>query len=204
MSMQTVSVSLPSEIIYVSGTVNGVDKTWTLVDGSWQTTADRAEDDIYTVALTAVNAAGTSTSFELTLYYGVLNLITDRTQADVDNGTDKGYYNASDLNRVGAAVSYLAGRLDSIGCPVVVNPREDWVEADLPAATELAAYLADVATIRAALPVMESTPDVPDSMRYLRWATANDIERILQDIDTLITNVQKAWYFSGEVYAGEV
>ena len=65
----------------------------------------------------------------------MLNLITDRTQADVDrvqylasvgweNMTDaekaewstplKGAYNASDLNRVGAAVTYISNRLFGI------------------------------------------------------------------------------------------
>lgn len=34
-------------------------------------------------------------------------LVTDRAQADVDNKTDKGYYNASDLNRVTEASEYL-------------------------------------------------------------------------------------------------
>lgn len=204
MSMQTVTVSLPSEIIYVSGTVNGVDKTWTLVNGSWQTTADRAEDDIYVLSLAAVNAAGTTATFNLTLYYGVLNLITDRTQADVDNGTDKGYYNATDLNRVGAAVEYIAKRFNSMGYIVEVSPRTDWQESDLPTETELVAYLADVAVLRAVIAVMQSTPEVPESMKFLDYIKANDIEKILSDIDTLISNIQKSWYFSGELFSGEV
>lgn len=204
MSMQTVSVSLPSEIIYVSGTVNGVDKTWTLADGSWQTTADRAEDDIYVLSLAAVDAAGTTATFNLTLYYGVLNLITDRTQADVDNGTDKGYYNATDLNRVGAAVEYIAERFNSMGYIVEVSPRTDWQESDLPTETELVAYLADVSVLRAVSAVMQSTPEVPESMKFLDYIKANDIEKILSDIDTLISNIQKSWYFAGELFSGEV
>ena len=32
MSAQVLSVSLPSEIIYVSGTVNGTAYTWTLIE----------------------------------------------------------------------------------------------------------------------------------------------------------------------------
>ena len=108
MSAQVLSVSLPSEIIYVSGTVNGTAYTWTLIDGAWTATVERAADDTYAVALTAVTAAGVSTNYALTLYYGLLSLITDRTRADVANETDKGFYNASDLNRVGAAVEYIA------------------------------------------------------------------------------------------------
>lgn len=225
MSTQTLRVSLPSEIIYVSGTVNGKAYTWTLVDGSWQAIVDRAADDTYAVALTAVNALGTSTSYTLTLYYGMLNLITDRTQADVDrvrhlaqkgfgnmtadektewlNGL-KGAYNASDLNRVGAAVAYVAGRLTGYGYVVSVSPRQDWQVADIPTQESMTAYLADVAALRAALTVAAGTPEVPEDMEQLTWKEANDIEKILVDVDELLTRMAAAWFYSGELYAGEV
>lgn len=225
MSTQTLRVSLPSEIIYVSGTVNGKAYTWTLVDGSWQAIVDRAADDTYAVALTAVNALGTSASYTLTLYYGMLNLITDRTQADVDrvrqlaqkglgnmtadektewlNGL-KGAYNASDLNRVGAAVAYVAGRLKGYGYAVSVSPRQDWQAADIPTPESMTAYLADVATLRAALTVAAGTPEVPEDMERLTWQEANDIEQILVDVDELLTRMAAAWFYSGDLYAGEV
>lgn len=225
MSTQTLRVSLPSEIIYVSGTVNGKAYTWTLVDGSWQAIVDRAADDTYAVALTAVNALGTSTSYTLTLYYGMLNLITDRTQADVDrvrqlaqkgfwnmtaaektewlNGL-KGAYNASDLNRVGAAVAYVAGRLTGYGYVVSVSPRQDWQVTDIPTQESMTAYLADVAALRAALTVATDTPEVPEDMERLTWQEANNIEQILVDVDELLTRMAAAWFYSGELYAGEV
>ena len=225
MSTQTLRVSLPSEIIYVSGTVNGKAYTWTLEDGSWQAIVDRAADDTYAVALTAVNALGTSTSYTLTLYYGMLNLITDRTQADVDrvrqlaqkgfgnmtadektewlNGL-KGAYNASDLNRVGAAVAYVAGRLKGYGYAVSVSPRQDWQVAYIPTPESMTAYLADVAVLRAALTVAADTPEVPEDMERLTWQEANNIEQILVDVDELLTRMAAAWFYSGEIYAGEV
>lgn len=225
MSTQTLRVSLPSEIIYVSGTVNEKAYTWTLVDGSWQAIVDRAADDTYAVALTAVNALGTSTSYTLTLYYGMLNLITDRTQADVDrvrqlakkgfgnmtadektewlNGL-KGAYNASDLNRVGAAVAYVAGRLTGYGYAVNVSPRQDWQGADIPTPESMTAYLADVAALRAALTVAAGTPEVPEDMEQLTWQEANNIEQILVDVDELLTRMAAAWFYSGDLYAGEV
>lgn len=226
MSAQVLRVSLPSEIIYVSGTVNGKAYTWTLVDGSWQAIVDRAADDTYAVALTAVNALGTSTSYTLTLYYGMLNLITDRTQADVERvayltgkvsaGTAtaaelaewqsdlKGAYNASDLNRVGAAVAYVAGRLKGYGYIVSVSPRQDWQVTDIPTPESMTAYLADVAALRAALTVAADTPEVPEDMEQLTWKEANDIEKILVDVDELLTRMAAAWFYSGELYAGEV
>ena len=204
MSAQVLSVSLPSEIIYVSGTVNGTAYTWTLIEGAWTATVERAADDTYAVDLTAVTAAGTSTNFELTLYYGLLTLITDRTAEDVANKTAKGFYNASDLNRVGAAVQYVAERFAAQGYAVTVSPKTDWLASDIPTASELETYRQNIATLRALLAVMPTTPEAPDSMAGLTYTEANSIEQILLDLDTLLTNAALAWYQSGEIYAGEV
>lgn len=204
MSAQVLSVSLPSEIIYVSGTVNGTAYTWTLIEGSWTATVERAANDTYAVALTAVTAAGTSTNFELTLYYGLLTLITDRTAEDVANKTAKGFYNASDLNRVEAAVQYVAERFAAQGYTVAVSPKTDWLASDIPTASELETYRQNIATLRGLIAVMKSTPETPETMRFLDYIKANDIERILLDLDTLLTNAALAWYQSGEIYAGEV
>lgn len=204
MSTQVLSVSLPSEIIYVSGTVNGTAYTWTLIEGAWTATVERAADDTYAVALTAVTAAGFSTNYALTLYYGLLSLITDRTRADVENQTDKGFYNASDLNRVGAAVEYIAGRFTALGydCPVTV--KKDWLTSDAPTASQLETYRQNIVTLRSRIAVMASTPNAPASMAGLDYVKANNIEQILLDLDALITNITKSWCFSGELYAGEV
>ena len=204
MSAQILSVSLPSEIIYVSGTVNGTAYTWTLIEGAWTATVERAADDTYAVALTAVTAAGVSTNYTLTLYYGLLSLITDRTRADVENETDKGFYNASDLNRVGAAVEYIAGRFAALGyaCPVTV--KKDWLTSDAPTASQMETYRQNIVTLRGQIAVMPSTPEAPASMAGLNYVKANNIEQILLDLDALITNITKSWCFSGEVYAGEV
>ena len=204
MSAQVLSVSLPSEIIYVSGTVNGTAYTWTLLDGAWTATVERAADDTYAVALTAVTAAGVSTNYTLTLYYGLLSLITDRTRADVVNQTDKGFYNDSDLNRVGAAVQYVAERFAAQGYTVTVSPKKDWLASDIPTASELETYRQNIAALRGLIAVIKSTPETPETMRFLDYIKANDIERILIDLDTLLTNSALAWYQSGEIYAGEV
>ena len=204
MSAQVLSVSLPSEIIYVSGTVNGTAYTWTLIEGAWTATVERAADDTYAVSLTAVTAAGTSTNYALTLYYGLLTLITDRTAEDVANKTAKGFYNASDLNRVGAAVQYVAERFTAQGYAVTVSPKTDWLASDIPTVSELETYRQNIAALRGLIAVIKSTPETPETMRFLDYIKANDIEQILLDLDALLTNAALAWYQSGELYAGEV
>lgn len=204
MSTQVLSVTLPSEIIYVTGTVNGTTYTWTLINGAWTATVDRAADDMYAVALTAVNAAGTSSNFNLTLYYGLLPLITDRTAIDVASKTAKSFYNAADLNRVGAAVEYVAGRFQSLGYDCPVSVKKDWSESDTPTASQMETYRQNIATLRRQIAVMQSTPETPETIRQLDYIRANNIEQILLDLDALINKLIKSWYFSGELYAGEV
>lgn len=201
---QVLSVALPSEIIYVTGTVNGTAYTWTLIDGAWTATAERAANDTYVVALTAVTASGVSSSYELTLYYGILSLVTDRTAADVRAQNGKGTYNASDLNRVGAAVEYIAGRFTDLGYSCTVPVKKDWLMTDLPTQGQMETYRQNIAALRGLLAVMPSTPPTPESIRFLDYVRANNIEQILLDLDALITNITKAWYFSGELFAGEV
>lgn len=51
---------------------------------------------------------------------------------------------------------------------------------------------------------MASTPPTPDSANNLTWQEANNIEQILLDVDELLTRMAAAWFYSGELYAGEV
>lgn len=128
--------------------------------------------------------------------FDISTLVTDRGAST--------YYNDSDLNRVGAAVQYVAERFAAQGYTVAVRPKTDWTEKDIPTASELETYRQNIATLRALLAVMKSTPETPKTMRFLDYIKANDIERILLDLDTLLTNAALAWYQSGELFAGEV
>lgn len=135
--------------------------------------------------------------------FDIKTLITDRTAADVRLGRDKGFYNATDLNRVFDAVAYIAERFTDCGYAVAVSPKTDWSESDTPTASQMETYRLNIAHLRAVIAIMASTPETPETMRALNYVKANNIERILQDLDTLITNMEQAWFFSGDLYAGE-
>ena len=128
--------------------------------------------------------------------FDISTLVTDRGA-----GT---YYNASDLNRVGAAVQYVAERFTAQGYAVTVHPKTDRTEEDIPTAQQMETYRQNIASLRGLIAVLKSTPETPETMRFLDYIKANDIERILLDLDTLLTNSALAWYQSGEIYAGEV
>lgn len=200
---QTVRVPLASNTLYVSGTVNGVDKVWTREEGDWwSTTADRADDGVYRVALSIVYGDGKTTSDSVTLYHGLV-LITDRTQEDVDNRNAKGSYNTSDLNRVGAAMAYLRDRFNANGYHIQINPKTTWREIDVPTQSDMTLYLGDLGTLKSAIALPVYTPEAPASMEYLTFTKANDIERILEIIDAVITLMINGYWYSGELYSGE-
>lgn len=152
-------------------------------------------------------------------------LVTDRTEADASRYSElrdkgwaamttaeraewvagmKGAYNASDLNRVASAMAYLSQRFASAGYSVPVSSPTDWANGDIPRKDDLDTYLDDLRRIRAALAVMDTTPAAPESMDYLTWAKANDIEKILVDVDDALGRLLLSPFYSGEIYSGEV
>lgn len=131
-------------------------------------------------------------------------LITNRTQADADARKDKGTYRAADLNRVGAAMNYVSNRLRAAGYDPHISPKTDWKDDDWVDPAAQAVYLGDLSELRKQFAMMKSTPTVPPDMEGLTWQEANDIERILQDIDALLTNITAAWFYSGDLFSGEV
>ena len=131
-------------------------------------------------------------------------LITDRTQADVDAGNEKGSYQASDLNRVGSAMNYVAERLLSAGYDPHIHPKTDWTDAEWPTPQTMTRYLSDLDELRRQFAVLASTPHVPADMDGLTVKEANDIEKILEGIDLLLTNASQALFYSGELFSGEV
>lgn len=201
---QTVRVPLASNALYVSGTVNGVDKIWTREEGNWWSTqAERATDGVYRVTLSIIYGDGKTTSDSVTLYYGLV-LITDRTKEDVTNKTAKGFYNVSDLNRVGAAMVYLRDRLNDNGYDVDISPKVDWKEVDTPTNETMTIYLSCVGVLRNALPLPDDTPPVPSSMKKINYIDANNIEKILEVVDSVLAKSISFLWYSGDLYSGEV
>ena len=200
---QTVRVPLASNALYVSGTVNGVDKIWTREEGNWWSTqAERATDGVYRVTLSIIYGDGKTTSDSVTLYYGLV-LITDRTKEDVTNKAAKGFYNVSDLNRVGAAMVYLRDRLNNNGYNIDISPKVDWRPIDVPTDTDMTLYLSCVGTLRNAFSVPIGTPETPATMNGLTYTTANDIEKILEIVDRMLILAINAVWYSGEIHSGE-
>lgn len=134
--------------------------------------------------------------------FDIKTLIIDRTAADVSSGTDKGYYNATDLNRVGAAVKYISERFSGYGYAVSVSPKADWSESDTPTASQMETYRGNIASLRAVIAVMAATPETPETMRQLTVAEANSIEAILLALNFILNNIPAAVRHCGVTVCG--
>ena len=151
-------------------------------------------------------------------------------------GVQKGAYNYTDLNRVEEAVDYVADELvqadtdirqyavdmdvawdDAFAVPYdpadySLTVKTDWADTDIPSATQMARYISNLKLIQAAIPDA-SAAWIPDSMNMINWENANDIEKLLKDVDiavALLVEVKKglirsalAVNYSGEIYSGE-
>lgn len=126
--MEQVQVSLGLDIIYVHGSVNGIEATFSLVEtGLWSAVVDKAVNGKYTVVITAYNSLGTATTYETTIYKleGLIQSKLDWTQWD--------YYNAEDLIRVEANTQFVADYLESMGYIAGLQQiKVDWTMLDYP------------------------------------------------------------------------
>lgn len=162
-----------------------------------------------------------------------MNLITDRTSWDVerwrvlrDKGWDrmsaaerqewlgettptpsaaKGMYTHNDLNRVESAVAVLSARLYELGyLNSALTVKTNWKYSDVLKREDMERYYENIAKIRKNCTFYDSTPEAPSINQKLNHERANNIEKILVDIDDITTRIPKSWYYVGDVFAGEV
>lgn len=153
-----------------------------------------------------------------------LELITDRTAADYQEWLTlsqipwsdmttaqqtvwsvpmKGAYNYTDLNRVGEAILSLQMFLIGYGYSVSVDVRTDWTMGEWPSESEMTAYVESIASIRASVSVLSTTPAAPTSMDDGTVVIWNNIEQILLDVETVIGYMAAAFRHSGAAICGQ-
>ena len=223
---QTVELTLPASTLSVAGTVNGETVTWTNTSGNtWEAVATRAADDVYEIELTVTDENGSVSNLSTVLFYSGLHMITDRTAQDVehwkqlkDKGWDamtddekeewlgdmKGCYGAKDMNRVEGAVKLLSDKFNALGYLLSPAVKMNWTNQDVPTWADLERYFGNVRDLRSTVPVFPSTPPAPRMGDRLDYTMANEIEKILLDINQIHTNITGSWYYAGEIYNGEV
>lgn len=135
-----------------------------------------------------------------------LSKMTDAERAEWFSGTMKGAYNVSDLNRVGLALNVIRDKLAAIGyvAPNAYTARQDWQTGDLLTAADLTYYLGCVDTVRRAIIQYKTTPPTPANTGALDYREANNIEKILLDINHIIDKLTAAFFYLGDLQCGEI
>lgn len=128
------------------------------------------------------------------------NLIFDRTQTDIEQKTPKGYYNYTDLNRVETWCEYLANLLTSYSYPVSITVKKNWAVSDLPNVNDMERIRSNVNAIKT---VFHAYTDVPENLNYMTIEKANDIEKILSELDYLTKNMISSFRYSNTFNSGE-
>ena len=120
-------------------------------------------------------------------------------------GEMKGRYNYTDMNRVENTVEVLSARLRELGYkhPTLVV-KTDWSRLSCPTKADMQRYFENVDELRKTSPIYKTTPVAPTVSQKLNYARANNLEKILSDIDEITTNIPKAWYYAGDIFSGEV
>jgi hypothetical protein len=136
-----------------------------------------------------------------------MQLVTDRTEADMLLQNEKGTYNFQDLNRVESAVQELLTQLPKIGARVELEVKTDWglpgdfSEDTWPTFHQMKRYLQNVKTLCDFCSLQ--IPNMPATMEDLTFDGANAIEEALEEVYKHISSIVRCLRYSGEFYAGE-
>ena len=162
-----------------------------------------------------------------------MNMITNRTAYDVErwrNLRDKGWANMStserqewvgeilptpaaskgmythnDLNRVENAVKNVVELLKKIGIDAPhMTIKTDWTYRDRLTDSDIERYFSNISTLRGLFEVYDNIPKAPTVNDKLDFNIANNIEKILVDVEGITIKIISSRYYSGEIFLGEV
>lgn len=117
----------------------------------------------------------------------------------------KGCYGYTDMNRVENAVATVSRLLKELGyeheTPVV---KTNWSRSDLPNTEDMSRYYRNIGILRGAIHTYPDTPMAPREGERMTHVIANNIERILFDINDICEKIPQGVYHLGEIFSGEV
>lgn len=221
-----ISINVGSDIMYVGGTVNGIETLFNGVDAhTFTADVKQSADGKYVLDLELIDEAGNTSSYKSTYEYILPFFVYDRTQEDVDrvkylneqylkgNITEdekrewnigingkvglKGAFNLSDIKR-NENNCKIIGEL--VAAPVIIK---EWDYGNIPRVSDYARIRENVQKICSAFITYSDTPKVPDQPlnTYQKW---NDVERILHDVYYIYVKIKNSYYYCAtEIYAGE-
>ena len=129
------------------------------------------------------------------------DLIYDRTQQDVDNKTNKGHYNYTDLNRIEEWCEYIAGVLNEYSYPVSITVKKNWTADDFPNELQMERIRWNVGVLK---DVYYSFTSLPENLENMTYQKANAVEKILSEIDYLLRKMENNFIYCGVARVGQL
>lgn len=162
-----------------------------------------------------------------------MNMITNRTASDVERwrnlrdkgwtkmsaserqewlgeitptpAASKGMYTHNDLNRVENAVKSVVGLLKKLDIDVPqMTIKTDWTYKDRLMDSDIERYFSNISTLRGLFEIHRDIPKAPTINDKLDFNIANNIEKILVDVEMIAIKMISSRYYSGEIFSGEV
>lgn len=125
-------------------------------------------------------------------------LVFDRVKADLTNGSWKGQYNASDLNRVEYWCRYLADKLNELGYSINITTKINWVSSDMRTDAEMERIRSNIQKLMTGFHWITKIYTYANTINYDR---ANRYEKILFEIYNMLAGMNN-WYVYGGVANG--
>lgn len=111
---------------------------------------------------------------------------------------------------------YLSGYIDEFRISKVArwtsdftpsnSPYQDqkskWDENSIPTKSAMEQYLINLNKLKTQLTLLKTTPSLPESMKFLNWADANNIEQILFDIEKQLITMASTFVACGPATCG--
>lgn len=216
---QSIIFELPTDIVYVAGTVNGVETVFVQDEAypiRWRATVDVDPDNLYRIYLEMYDEAGNRSEYKNTIEYILPHFIYDRTEKDVERVKElrsigwknlsekqrkewldglKGAFNLSDVKR-NENNCYVLTQLLNVS---LVTYRDNLPE--YPNYEYFENLRKNVQALRDVGYRFSDTPEVP-KQPINTYQKINDIEKILHDVYEVYNS--NFTYYAGEgLYAGE-
>lgn len=148
-------------------------------------------------------------------------MVTDRTQADVElaktliekvqsgqtltssekTAIERGTCTITMLNRIESKQKELANFLNGYRYMVNITNKTDWAYTDIFTYQDHERLLSNLNKLKQAFFIYQSTPTTPDCL--YNYENANDVEKILVDIESMIEDMKSRFRECNTFYCGE-
>lgn len=103
----------------------------------------------------------------------------------------RGTYYFKDLNRVESACKDVMNRLKNYGYYVNIETKTDWNNEDILSIEQFNRIKDNLNELKQSYYVLSNTPIITTGKKTINYRDANDIEKILFDIDYLIKSMER-------------